>query len=87
MKRHLHILFACALLLTACGGPAASSSAASSAAVSEPAASEPVVQPAASEPEMPEEEIKVEMEFTGTVLALTPTTVLVKVDDECELHA
>ena len=87
MKRHLHILLACALLLTACGGPAASSSAASSAAVSEPAASEPVVQPAASEPEMPEEEIKVEMEFTGTVLALTPTTVLVKVDDECELHA
>ena len=88
MKRHLHILLACALLLTACGGPAASSSAASSAAVSEPAVSEPIVQPAVSEPVdvTPEEEIKVEMEFTGTVLALTPTTVLVKVDDECELH-
>ena len=86
MKRHLHILFACALLLTACGGPAASSSA-SSAAVSAPAASKPV-QPAVSEPvEVQSEEIKVEMEFTGTVLALTPTTVLVKVDEECDLYA
>lgn len=89
MKRHLHILFACALLLTACGGPAASSSAASSAAVSAPAASKPTVQPAASAPagDKPAEEIKVEMEFTGTVLALTPATVLVKVDEECDLHA
>lgn len=86
MKRHLHILFACALLLTACGGPAASSSA-SSAAVSAPAVSKPV-QPVVSEPiEEQPEEIKVEMEFTGTVLALTPTTVLVKVDEECDLYA
>lgn len=85
MKRHLHILFVCALLLTACGGPAASSAvspAASSAAVS--AVSEPVVS-APAQSEQPEE-IKVEMEFTGTVLALTPTTVLVKVDEECDLH-
>ena len=87
MKRHLHILLACALLLTACGGPAASSPAASSAAVSSPVASEPVAQPVVSEPIEQPEEIKVEMEFTGTVLALTPTTVLVKVDAECDLHA
>lgn len=86
MKRHLQILLACALLLTACGGPAASSSAASSAAVSKPAVSEPVVQPAVSEPLVQPEEIKVKMEFTGTVLALTPTTVLVKVDEECALY-
>ncbi|MBR3866984.1 MAG: hypothetical protein IKM54_04225 [Butyricicoccus sp.] len=86
MKRHLQILFACALLLTACGGPAASSPAASSAAEPEPVVSAPVAPPAVSKPVEQPEEIKVEMEFTGTVLALTPTTVLVKVDAECDLY-
>ena len=85
MKRHLHILLACALLLTGCasGASGAASSAPASAQSTPPAVvSAPVeVQPKADETAGDE----IAFEFTGKVLALTPTTVLVAVDKDCAL--
>ena len=94
MKRHLHILLACALLLTGCAsgtsgatGATGATGAASSApapAQSTPAAASAPVETKVKSDETAGDEIA--FEFTGKVLALTPTTVLVAVDKDCALY-
>ena len=92
MKRHLHILLACALLLTGCASGATGATGATAAASSAPApaqstpaaASAPVEKTQAKSDETAGAEIA--FEFTGKVLALTPTTVLVAVDKDCALY-
>ena len=89
MKQRFCFLLACACLLAGCGGPGAASSAASAssrAAVSDPAVSAPAARdadPAAVSDPAPQ---AAELEFTGTVLALTGSTALVAVDEGCDLH-